>query len=266
LLGLSNRVGSSGDNFTNTVFSDAGSAQIPSSGAPYTGTYKPWASIFTSCVTTSLTTFSAINAGSVNPNGNWKLWVYDRANLDFGTLDNWTINFPSSVTGTCASVSNSVIVTLLNPVSISGFSPATGSPGTPVQINGGDFTGTSAVYFNGVSASFTVNNASLITALVPAGALSGSIEVTGVCGSIFSVPAFTVTSGDVTLNLKVFIEGYYRGSGQMVSVIGSSKCDTIEPVIYIKRGIGSFGRLEFYLHRSCPETLLLHRCQTQEFP
>jgi subtilisin-like proprotein convertase family protein len=228
LLGLSNRVGSSGDNFTNTVFSDAGSAQIPSSGAPYTGTYKPWTSIFTNCVTTTLTTFAGINSGTINPNGNWKLWVYDRANLDFGTIDNWTINFPSSGTGTCTSTSNSVIVTQLNPVSISGFSPATGSPGTPVQINGGDFSGTNAVYFNGVSASFTVNNQSLITAIVPAGALSGSIEVSGDCGSIFSASAFNVISGDVSLNLKVFIEGFYRGSGQMVSVLGSSKCDTIE--------------------------------------
>ncbi|MFN5318558.1 MAG: M4 family metallopeptidase, partial [Bacteroidia bacterium] len=52
LLGLASGVGGSGDNFTNTVFSDAGSAQIPATGAPYTGTYKPWQSSFTQCSAT----------------------------------------------------------------------------------------------------------------------------------------------------------------------------------------------------------------------
>lgn len=60
-LGLAVNVGSSGDNFTNTTFGDAGSTQIPSTGAPYTGTYKPWSSLFTICSTTmTKTSFASL--------------------------------------------------------------------------------------------------------------------------------------------------------------------------------------------------------------
>jgi subtilisin-like proprotein convertase family protein len=99
LLGLANAVGGSADNFTNTVFSDAGTAQIPASGAPYTGTYKPWQSAFTICsATMNRTSFGAFGNGTINPNGSWKLRVADAAGADVGTINNWSISFPQTIT------------------------------------------------------------------------------------------------------------------------------------------------------------------------
>jgi Zn-dependent metalloprotease/subtilisin-like proprotein convertase family protein len=99
LLGLANAVGGSADNFANTVFSDAGTAQIPATGAPYTGTYKPWQSAFTICsATMNRTSFAAFGNGTINPNGSWKLRVADAAGADVGTINNWSISFPQTIT------------------------------------------------------------------------------------------------------------------------------------------------------------------------
>ncbi len=115
ILGLSNRTGNnnnSGNNFTNTIFSDAGAAVLPTTGAPYTGTYKPVAATFTSCsVTSTVTTFGAIGGGTINPNGNWTLSVYDRSSNDAGTIVNWAITIPASVNGPCSVISNVIAVT-----------------------------------------------------------------------------------------------------------------------------------------------------------
>lgn len=82
-----------------------------------------------------------------------------------------------------------------SPPSISSFSPTSGAVGTSVTISGANFTGATAVKFNGTSASYTVNSASQITATVPSGATSGPISVTTPSGSATSSSSFTVTTG-----------------------------------------------------------------------
>src|SRR5207247_11330326 len=76
--------------------------------------------------------------------------------------------------------SRPVTVTVSNasPPTVTRFTPASGPVGTSVTINGTNFTGTSAVLFNGTSASFTVNSATTIAATVPSGATTGPISVT----------------------------------------------------------------------------------------
>jgi subtilisin-like proprotein convertase family protein len=111
-LGLANGVGGSGDNFTNTVFSDAGTSTIPSTGAPYTGTYKPSSTLFTTCSNTmNRGTFAAIGGGSINPNGIWKLRVYDQGALDLGTITSWSITIPaySSPSPNCGPVTSAPV-------------------------------------------------------------------------------------------------------------------------------------------------------------
>jgi hypothetical protein len=76
--------------------------------------------------------------------------------------------------------------------SVASFSPASGSAGTVVTINGTGFTGTTAVTFNGVSASFTVASDTQLTATVPAGATTGPIVVTAFAASGSSASSFTV--------------------------------------------------------------------------
>ncbi|MBL7992295.1 MAG: IPT/TIG domain-containing protein, partial [Candidatus Kapabacteria bacterium] len=76
---------------------------------------------------------------------------------------------------------------------ITGFTPATATPGTSVVISGSSFTGATAVSFGGIAAqSFVVNSATRITAVVPATALSGNVSVTTPLGTA-SMAGFTFT-------------------------------------------------------------------------
>lgn len=75
---------------------------------------------------------------------------------------------------------------------ISGFAPTSGPAGTSVVITGTDFTGATAVTFNGAAASaFTVDSATQVTATVPAGAGTGKIAVTAPGGTATSAADFT---------------------------------------------------------------------------
>ncbi len=154
VLGLSHNAGGSGQNFVNTVFSDAGAGDLTTGSAPFTGTYKPWPATFTSCMNTNKTTFSSIGNGTINPNGNWILRVYDRYSQDIGTINSWSISFPARsnpnpdcgpVTSASTSVSiGSNAVISVGPSFSTAYSlttktplPATGrSFGTAASLNG----------------------------------------------------------------------------------------------------------------------------------
>jgi hypothetical protein len=75
---------------------------------------------------------------------------------------------------------------------ITGFTPASGLVGATVTINGTNFTGATAVRFNGTAANFTITSATAIQATVPAGATSGPISVATPGGSVTSATNFTV--------------------------------------------------------------------------
>jgi uncharacterized repeat protein (TIGR03803 family) len=75
-------------------------------------------------------------------------------------------------------------ITLLNSTS--------GGVGSTVLINGNALIGTTAVTFNGVSASFQVLNIHFISAIVPAGATTGPVIVTNAGGKATSTQTFTV--------------------------------------------------------------------------
>ena len=234
-LGLSNRTGSvnnSGANFTNTIFSDVGATAITTTGAPYTSTYKPWATTFATCVSTTITSFAAIGGGSINPNGIWKLHAYDRGAQDTGRIQNWSMTIPAATPSICSSTSNAISVTVNTAPTISNFSPPSGGAGTSVTINGTNFNSATAVLFNGTNAAFVINNDSQITATVPAGAMSGVISVANPFCSANSSASFSVmSSSPVTLNLKLFLQACYIANGLMTAVadpIGHpAVCDTI---------------------------------------
>src|SRR5262249_59901790 len=61
---------------------------------------------------------------------------------------------------------------------ITTFSPPGGPPGTRVTVTGTGLTGSTAVKFNGLTAGFTLNSSTQITATVPANATSGPISAT----------------------------------------------------------------------------------------
>ena len=75
---LFDRNGSSGDNLTNTVFSDSASVAISAGAAPFTGSFIP---------AQPLSAFKGQHAG-----GTWTLTVRDLAGADTGTLNNWGLS------------------------------------------------------------------------------------------------------------------------------------------------------------------------------
>jgi hypothetical protein len=77
---------------------------------------------------------------------------------------------------------------------ISSFSPSSGPVGTSVTITGTNFTGATAVKFNGVSATTFGVTSTSITVTVPTGATSGAISVTTPGGTATSSGTFTVTT------------------------------------------------------------------------
>jgi DNA/RNA endonuclease G (NUC1) len=77
---------------------------------------------------------------------------------------------------------------------IASFAPTAGTTGTPVILTGTNFSSVSSVSFNGVSADFTVNSTTQITANVPAGATTGPLSVTSPGGTATSAGSFTITT------------------------------------------------------------------------
>jgi hypothetical protein len=75
---------------------------------------------------------------------------------------------------------------------ISSFSPKQGRVETAVTVNGTNFTGASAVTFNGTIATFTVSSPTQIQTSVPSGATTGPITVTTPGGTATSSGSFRV--------------------------------------------------------------------------
>ena len=97
---LINRLGSSGDNFTNTVFDDEAATPIASGTPPYTGSFIPDQPL------------SAIDGQPAN--GTWKLEVQDAANVDTGTLNSWTLELTTQGARQCTNCSQSLPGEALN--------------------------------------------------------------------------------------------------------------------------------------------------------
>jgi hypothetical protein len=88
----------------------------------------------------------------------------------------------------------SAAVEALSLPTISSFTPTNGSVGISVTITGTKFENVTAVKFNGVNATFTVNSASQIAATVPATATTGRITVTTTGGTATSAASFSVVA------------------------------------------------------------------------
>jgi hypothetical protein len=153
--------------------------------------------------------------------------------VSFGGVaaSSFVVNSATSITATVGSGSTGLI-TVVTPAgsaslgtftfgvlspAITGFSPATGGPGTVVTINGSNFTGTTGVSFgSSPAASFTVVSDNQITAVVGNGS-TGSITVaigSNSCqapGFTYSPPAISITTFNPAAGAKgtaVIIKGH----------------------------------------------------------
>jgi len=75
---------------------------------------------------------------------------------------------------------------------VTSFTPTSGAAGASVSIAGRNFTGATAVKFNGVNASFSIGSDTTVSATVPTSATTGPISVTAAGGSGASATSFTV--------------------------------------------------------------------------
>jgi photosystem II stability/assembly factor-like uncharacterized protein len=128
-----------------------------------------------------------------------------------GTNATYTVNSATQITATVPSGATTGVITVVTPAgsansatsftvtvvtpapTITSFTPASGPVGTSVTITGTNFTGATAVRFNGTNATYTVNSATQITATVPSGATTGVISVVTAGGTANSASSFTVT-------------------------------------------------------------------------
>lgn len=78
------------------------------------------------------------------------------------------------------------------PCGITNINPSSGLAGSSVVLRGTNFTGVTTVWFNGVSANFTVNSANQITATVPASTTTGPVSLAA-AGGFAGGSTFTVT-------------------------------------------------------------------------
>ena len=96
---------------------------------------------------------------------------------------------------------------------VTSFTPTSASSGTIVTITGTGFTGATAVSFGGVAAaSYTVVNATTITAVVPLKAFSGNILVT-TSGGTGSKAGYIYTCVPTTASVTVGACGSYTWHG-----------------------------------------------------
>lgn len=77
-VSLSNRRGSGGDNYINTVFDDSSAVSISTGTAPFTGTFRP---------ESPLNVFNGLDV-----HGNWILKVHDQAASDTGRVESYCLN------------------------------------------------------------------------------------------------------------------------------------------------------------------------------
>ncbi len=113
--------------------------------------------------------------------------------------------------------------TVLGPT-ITGFAPTSGGPGRVVSLIGLGLPGATAVRFGGVAATvFSTPTSQILTAEVPAGAVSGPIQVLTPAGNVTSAQSFTLISPPT-------ISGFTPTSGvagTVVTVNGANLADVV---------------------------------------
>jgi hypothetical protein len=119
---------------------------------------------------------------------------------------------------------------------IASLTPTQGTVGTSVDILGANFTGATAVTFNGIAAAFTVDSDSEIHATVPSGATTGPISVTtpqgtGTSNATFILDApwlssYTPNSGPA--GTSVDIHGVYFTGATSVKFNGAAALYTVD--------------------------------------
>jgi DNA/RNA endonuclease G (NUC1) len=122
----------------------------------------------------------------------WPFYVTSASQIEVDTGFTFFTALPADV---ASALRNKVDGQTNPPPIIFAFSPTNGAPYTNVVITGTNFGSVLAVTFNGISAAFSVDSGTQITATVPTNANSGPISVTTQSGTAISSNSFTVIGG-----------------------------------------------------------------------
>ncbi len=139
-----------------------------------------------------------------------------------------------------AQVSSATNFTVAAAPTITSFTPTSGPVGTSVVITGTNLTGTSAVRFNGLSATFSAVTATSVTAVVPTGATTGKVSLTTPGGIATSTADFTVTTAPIARVVTFGFHPNSRVSGQVNVSSGLASCRSLVPVVIQKQKGGSW--------------------------
>lgn len=181
-------------------------------GPPTVGTFTPSSGaagqILTSSMTINGTNFSpgatvSFGGGLVDPA---RITYQSTALITVTQIPINAVTGPITITTPAGSATSAGIFTVGPPPPpvITFFGPSGAKTGTVVTLTGTNFTGTTAVRFNGVAVTaFTVNSATQITTTIPAGATTGFITVTTPGGTATSVTEFTVITPPVIVTQPI---------------------------------------------------------------
>ena len=169
------------------------------SNANFTITASPAAPVLSSLSPTSGAVGSIIGVTGSNLTGLSAVTVGGvSATFSGATATGFSFTVPAGAAGgpvlatTASGISNGLAFTVLP--AIGGFTPASGTVGSLVTINGTNLSEITALSFNGTAASSFSSNAAgtQVTATVPAGATTGLISLTTPTGTVSSATSFTV--------------------------------------------------------------------------
>jgi hypothetical protein len=174
--------GSSTAASTGTTLATSQASEIVVAGIGWNGTVTP--SGQTATYTTTTTKSSTATGSATGEQAAWQILSAPGTQTYGATLSGtaaWTGAIATFKLGASAPAPT-----------ITNVSPSHGVVGAAVTITGTGFTGTSAVKFNGTTATYHVDSATQITTTVPSGATSGAITVATPGGTATSPSPFTV--------------------------------------------------------------------------
>ncbi len=164
----------------------------PSSPTPVVSSFTPSSGLPGSTVTitgSGFTGTSRVAFGGVTAQS----YVVDSDTQIAAVVPPAAVSGPIAVTTPGGTASSSAVFTVVHPPSISGFTPTAAGEHATVTVSGSNFTGATQVKLDGVSVPFSVVSPFELTFTVPAGATSGTIQVTTPAGSATSSGSFTVS-------------------------------------------------------------------------
>lgn len=153
--------------------------------------------------TTAVDTFTVVNATTIT-----------------AVVKTGSATGPIKVTVPSGTVYSSSSFTMVDPPTVASFTPTSGGAGATITLKGTDYTGATAVKFNGVNAtSFNIISSTIITAVVPSGATTGTLSVTTPSGIGTSAGSFTVVPPPVITSFSPANGG---GVGTTVTITGTN--------------------------------------------